>query len=219
MLNEDQIIKELLLLNSSIVHDALRSEKLLNQTLPHEIKPLQYDHKIAGKIWTLSGSLKNDLDENKTLLSWTNFLSNAEENSIIVCQPNNHSIALMGELSAETLKLKGVRGYIADGGCRDISKIKSDIKLPVYCRFNTPKDVTGRWMVEEMGTSIVIGDVKIETGDYLIADEDGVVIIPKNIIDKIVLKAKQDLNSEDKMRNAILNGIDPTDAYLKYGKF
>ena len=42
MLNEDQIIKELLLLNSSIVHDALRSEKLLNQTLPHEIKPLQY---------------------------------------------------------------------------------------------------------------------------------------------------------------------------------
>ena len=219
MLNEDQIIKELLLLNSSIVHDALRSEKLLNQTLPHEIKPLQYDHKIAGKIWTLLGSLKNDLDENETLLSWTNFLSNAEENSIIVCQPNNHSIALMGELSAETLKLKGVRGYIADGGCRDISKIKSDIKLPVYCRFNTPKDVAGRWMVEEMGTSIVIGDVKIETGDYLIADEDGVVIIPKNIIDKIVLKAKQDLNSEDKMRNAILNGIDPTDAYLKYGKF
>ena len=219
MLNEDQIIKELLLLNSSIVHDALRSEKLLNQTLPHEIKPLQYDHKIAGKIWTLLGSLKNDLDENETLLSWTNFLSNAEENSIIVCQPNNHSIALMGELSAETLKLKGVRGYIADGGCRDISRIKSDIKLPVYCRFNTPKDVAGRWMVEEMGTSIVIGDVKIETGDYLIADEDGVVIIPKNIIDKIVLKAKQDLNSEDKMRNAILNGIDPTDAYLKYGKF
>jgi len=53
----------------------------------------------------------------------------------------------------------------------------------------------------------------------LIADEDGVVIIPKNIIDKIVLKAKQDLNSEDKMRNAILNGTDPQEAYLKYGKF
>lgn len=219
MLNEDQIIKELLLLNSSIVHDALRSEKLLNQTLPHEIKPLYFEHKIAGKIWTVSGSLKNNLDENETLLSWTNFLSKAEENSVIVCQPNNHSIALMGELSAETLKLKGVKGYIADGGCRDVSRIKSIIKLPVYCRFNTPKDVAGRWIVDEMGTSIIIGNVRIITGDYLIADEDGIVIIPKKLIDKIIYKAKEDLNSENKMRSAILNGTDPKEAYLKYEKF
>ena len=219
MLNESQIIEELLLLNSSIVHDALRTAKLLDQTLPHEIKPLLYENKVVGKIWTLSGSLKSDLNEEETLLSWTNFLSKAEKNSVIVCQPNNHSIALMGDLSAEALKIKGIRGYITDGGCRDVTRIKSEIKLPVYCRFNTPKDVAGRWVVEEMGTSINIGDVIVKTGDYLIADEDGVVIIPKKIIFKIIHKAKQDLNSENKMREAILNGTDPKDAYLKYGKF
>ena len=219
MLNESQIIEELLLLNSSIVHDALRTAKLLDQTLPHEIKPLLYENKVVGRIWTLSGTLKNNLNEEKTLLSWTNFLSNAEKNTVIVCQPNNHSIALMGDLSAEALKIKGIRGYITDGGCRDVTRIKSEIKLPVYCRFNTPKDVTGRWVVEEMGTSINIGDVIVKTGDYLIADEDGIVIIPKKIIFKIIHKAKQDLNSENKMREAILNGIDPKDAYLKYGKF
>ena len=219
MLNESQIIEELLLLNSSIVHDALRTVELLDQTLPHEIKPLLYENKVVGKIWTLSGSLKSDLNEEATLLSWTNFLSKAEKNSVIVCQPNNHSIALMGDLSAEALKIKGIRGYITDGGCRDVTRIKSEIKLPVYCRFNTPKDVAGRWVVEEMGTSINIGDVIVKTGDYLIADEDGVVIIPKKIIFKIIHKAKQDLNSENKMREAILNGTDPKDAYLKYGKF
>lgn len=219
MLNEAQIIEDLLLLNSSIIHDALRAEKLLNQTLPHEIKPLLYENKVVGRIWTLSGTLKNNLNEEETLLSWTNFLSNAEKNTVIVCQPNNHSIALMGDLSAEALKIKGIRGYITDGGCRDVTRIKSEIKLPVYCRFNTPKDVAGRWVVEEMGTSINIGDVIVKTGDYLIADEDGVVIIPKKIIFKIIHKAKQDLNSENKMREAILNGTDPKDAYLKYGKF
>ena len=146
-------------------------------------------------------------------------MSKAEENSIIVCQPNNHEIALMGDLSAETLKLKNIRGYITDGGCRDVTKIKSEIKLPVYCRFNTPKDVTGRWIVEEIGTSITIGNVKIFTGDYLIADEDGIVIIPRLIIDNIITKAKNDLNSENKMRKAILNGMDPKEAYLRYGKF
>ena len=219
MLDEDQIIKDLLLLNSSIVHDALRTENYINQTLPHEIKPLKFEKVIAGKIWTISGSLKNNVTEKETLLSWTNFLSKAEANSIIVCQPNNYEIALMGELSAETLKIKNIRGYISDGGCRDVSRIKSEIKLPVYCRFNTPKDVAGRWIVEEMGTSIIIGDVKIFTNDYLIADEDGIVIIPHQIINKIINKAKEDLNSENKMREAILNGIDPKEAYLKYGKF
>ena len=152
-------------------------------------------------------------------MSWTNFLSKAESDSIIVCQPNNYEIALMGELSAETLKIKNIRGYISDGGCRDVSRIKSEIKLPVYCRFNTPKDVAGRWIVEEMGTSIIIGDVKIFTNDYLIADEDGIVIIPHQIINKIINKAKEDLNSENKMREAILDGTDPKEAYLKYGKF
>jgi regulator of RNase E activity RraA len=146
-------------------------------------------------------------------------LSNAEENSVIVCQSNNNSIALMGELSAEALKLKGVRGYITDAGCRDVTRIKSEIKLPVYCRYTTPKDVAGRWVVNEMGASIKIGEVNINTGDYIIADEDGIVIIPKNIIFKVINKAKEDLRSENKMRDAILNGIDPKEAYLKYKKF
>ena len=219
MLNEEQIIEELLLLNSSIIHDALRIENYSNQTLPNEIIPLQFENIIAGKVWTISGSLKKNIEESDSLLSWTNFLSKAQDNSIIVCQPNNHEIALMGELSAETLKLKNIRGYITDGGCRDVTRIRAEIKLAVYCRFTTPKDVTGRWIVEEMGTSIVIGDVKIDTGDYLIADEDGIVIIPNNIIDKIIIRAKNDLNSENKMREAILNGTDPKEAYLKYGKF
>ena len=150
MLNEDQIIEELLLLNSSIVHDALRSENLLNQTLPHEIKPLLFENKVVGKIWTLSGKLKSNASIDESLLSWTDFLSKAEKNSVIICQPNNNSIALMGELSAEVLKLKGVRGYITDAGCRDVTRIKSEIKFPVYCRYNTPKDVAGRWIVNEI---------------------------------------------------------------------
>ena len=70
-----------------------------------------------------------------------------------------------------------------------------------------------------MGKPIKIGNVNINTGDYSIADEDGIVIIPNNIIFKIINKAKKDLSSENKMRDAILKGIDPKEAYLKYKKF
>ena len=172
MNNEEQLINELLTLNSSIIHDALRSHGLMNQTLPPEIRPLKFNRILAGKVWTLSGELEEDVDVHETLLSWTKFLSNAPSNSIVVCQPNNLSIALMGELSAETLKMKNIRGYVADGGCRDVSRIINEIGLPVFCRFYTPKDIAGRWLVKTMGEEITIGNVKIKTGDFLIADED-----------------------------------------------
>ena len=48
MLDENQIIEDLLCLNSSIVHDALRTENYINQTLPYEIKPLKFDSEPKG---------------------------------------------------------------------------------------------------------------------------------------------------------------------------
>ena len=215
---EDDLVSRLGNLNSSIVHDALRAEGLLNQTLPPQIKPICSNQKLSGIIWTLHGKIENKIDVHDSLLSWTNFLSKAKSDSVIICQPNNDIIALMGELSAETLLKKKVRGYIVDGGSRDIARIK-EIGFPVFCKFYSPKDIAGRWKVTELGAKIKISDIEINTGDYVIADEDGIVIIPKNDAEKIILKAEQDFNTENKMRKAILSGQDPQKAYLKYGKF
>ena len=100
----------------------------------------------------------------------------------------------------------------------NIARIK-EIGFPVFCKFYSPKDIAGRWKVTELGAKIKINDIEINTGDYVIADEDGIVIIPKNDAEKIILKAEQDFNTENKMRKAILSGEDPQKAYLKYGKF
>ena len=87
------------------------------------------------------------------------------------------------------------------------------LNLPVFAWINLSN-------VHTINAIIVnISNVNIKTDDYLIADEDGIVIIPNKIIFKIIAKAKKDLNSENKMREAILNGTDPQEAYLKYGKF
>ena len=215
---DEDLSKRLSLLHSSIVHDALRMEGLLNQTLPYQIRPISSGKTISGKVWTLSGELQENISVHESLLSWTSFLSEVQPDTVVVCQPNNQSIALMGELSAETLVKKNIKGYIVDGGCRDVKKIKT-IGLPVYCRFYSPKDVAGKWKVMELGKKINIGEVLIVTGDYIIGDDDGIVIIPKSIAEKIIIKAENDMTSENKIRDAILNGVDPQKAYLKYGKF
>jgi regulator of RNase E activity RraA len=124
----------------------------------------------------------------------------------------------MGELSAETLKSRGVRGYIVDGGSRDNTFIRR-IGFPVFCRFRTPRDIVAKWVPDATGVPITIGDVLVRTGDYVLADFDGVVIIPAEIAEEVVSAVETVMTEEDKVREAIRNGRDPVDAYLEYGKF
>ena len=81
--------------------------------------PLDPTQKLTGEIYTVSGHVDMTRDPHDTLVQWTGLLSKAPAGKVLVCQPNTYEIALMGELSAETLHFKGVRGYVVDGGCRD----------------------------------------------------------------------------------------------------
>ena len=189
-----------------------------NTILPHEIKSIDPSKKIAGRIWTCSGEIDESLDKDTTMLSWTEMLSKAPKDSVVVCQPNDGTIAHMGELSAETLKYRGVRGYIVDGGCRDVDFILK-LGFPVFCKYFTPSDVVCRWQVKTLGEPIKIGDLEIKSGDYVLGDIDGVVIIPNEIIDEVITDTENYINTESALRKDILSGVDQKDPYLKYRLF
>ncbi len=106
-------------------------------------------------------------------------LSKARPGTVLICQPNDSTVAHMGELSAETLKLKGVRGYVADGGCRDVDFILK-LGFPVWCRYFTPRDIVGYWLPQDFDQPIRIGEVTIRAGDLVLGDRDGMVILPQD---------------------------------------
>ena len=89
----------------------------------------------------------------------------------------------MGELSAQTLKARGVLGYVVDGGSRDTDLVLEQ-GFPVFCAFLTPSDIVERWIPDRYGEPITIGSVTIRTGDYLLGDRDGVVIIPHAVAEE-----------------------------------
>ncbi len=203
---------------SGAVYDVLRAMDYPNQVLPDEIRPLENHYKLAGRVYTVSGFVDQTQSGHETLLSWTGLLSKAPSDSIVICQPNTHKMALMGELSAETLQYRGVKGYIVDGGCRD-SDFITKIGFKTFCSFVTPVDVVGRWLADRYGEPITNGEVTISTGDYVIADRDGIVIIPEAIAEDVISKTEEVLQTESLIRKAILEGVDPQEAYLQYGKF
>jgi 4-hydroxy-4-methyl-2-oxoglutarate aldolase len=203
---------------TGIIHDVMRAMGLRDFTLPPEIRPLFADQALAGVVATVSGKVDRSADPHQTLLGWTGLLSKARADTVLVCQPNDSTVAHMGELSAETLKLKGVRGYVADGGCRDVNFILEQ-RFPVWCRYFTPRDIVGYWLPDSYDQPIRIGEVTIHSGDLVLGDRDGMVILPEARAEEIVAAAETAIGTENLVRKAILEGMDPQEAYLKYGKF
>jgi len=203
---------------TGVVHDIMRDMGFKNFTLPPNIKPSKDKYVIAGEIFTIEGEVDKSLDHHESLLAWTGFLSKAPKDKVIICQPNNDEVALMGELSAETLQSKGVKGYIVDGGSRDMDFILS-IDFPVWSKFYTPRDIVAFWKPTKFEEKIIIGEVDIFNKDYVLADIDGVVIIPQKIIEEILVKSEQLINTENLVRKAIREGMDPQEAYIKFGAF
>ena len=203
---------------TGVIHDVMRDLKYRNFTLPSSIRPSKNNHVLSGQVFTVEGKVDKNFDPHETLLAWTGFLSKAPENKVVICQPNTQEIALMGELSAETLQLRGVRGYIVDGGARDLDFILK-IDYPVWSKFYTPKDLVGYWKPIKFEQPIIIGDVTIHNNDYVLADIDGVVIIPQDNINEILTQSEKLINTENLVRKAIKEGVDPQEAYIKYGAF
>lgn len=200
------------------VYDAMRELGLEANLLSKSIRPLDNSLTLAGPVWTFSGTVDTSISDDESLMSWTKLLSDAPSGTVMVGQPNDSSIAHMGELSVEALKLKSVLGYVVDGGCRDCSVIVQR-KFPVFCKYMTPSDVVGRWRVTSMTEPIEIDGVEIFSGDYMIGDMDGVIIIRANDAEKVLERSEYLVNTETELRKAILNGMDPLEAYLKYRVF
>jgi regulator of RNase E activity RraA len=205
-------------LYTGIVFDVMRSLGHTPGVLAPGILALERGQRLAGPVWTVHGSLVETADPHETLLGWTRMLGAAPAGSVVVCQPDNAEVALMGELSCEALQHRGIKGYVVDGGCRDTAAIRR-LGFPVYCRFTTPRDIVGRWLADELGGRVAVGDVTITTGDFLLADDDGIVVLPRAQARDIVEAAEAAVLLENAVRTAILAGVDPEDAYLQQGKF
>ncbi|HSA80734.1 MAG TPA: RraA family protein [Geminicoccaceae bacterium] len=203
---------------TGVVHDVMRAMGLRDFTLPPEIRPLFPGQTLAGVAATVSGKVDDRASAHQTLLGWTGLLSKARANTVLICQPNDSTVAHMGELSAETLKLKGVRGYVADGGCRDVDFILR-LGFPVWCRYFTPRDIVGHWLPDQFDRPITIAPVTIHPGDLVLGDRDGMVILPGAQAEEIVAGAETAIVTENLVRKAVLEGVDPQEAYLKFGKF
>jgi 4-hydroxy-4-methyl-2-oxoglutarate aldolase len=203
---------------TGIIHDTLRDLGLADFTFPPELRPLLPDVPMAGPAFTIEGVADPTADPHQTLLAWTGLLSRAPAGHVWVAQPHDRVVAHMGELSAQALMRKGLRGCLIDGLVRDV-RFLLDIGFQTWCHGFTPRDIVGHWLPKAVDAEIRIGDVTVAPGDFILGDRDGALRIPQAIVADVIARAEAAMGTESRIRSAILAGTDPQQAYLQFGKF
>ena len=125
---------------------------------------------------------------------------------------------ILGELSVTSLKSRGCVGAVIEGGCRDIEYILRE-DFPVFARYTTPQDCVPRWELLGHNVEVTIGGVTVAPGDYVVADHDGIVVVPDAVRDEVLVQAERVVSTESEIRNAVRDGTLPLDAYDRFGTF
>jgi regulator of RNase E activity RraA len=204
--------------HSSVIHDVMKDRGLPIRVLPRTIVGIESSMKAAGPVFTVRGRPDPTLDKHTSLYEWAGLLSKAPSGHVVVCQPQDDTRALFGGLSAEALAIKGSRGYIVDGGCRDLQAI-ADQGFPVFARFATPIDIVCAWRAEAYEVPVAIGGVQVQPDDLVLADRDGIVLVPRAEAEAVIADAERKMSTEGEMVRAIRAGEDPQAAYLRHRVF
>lgn len=141
------------------------------------------------------------------------------------CQPDDVLIAaaggsmrsgIWGELLTTAVRNGGCVGAIIDGAARDIAKIR-DMNFPVIARGTCIYDSKDRQRVIDRDIPVQIDGVTFHPGDLVVADEDGIVVVPQNVEQQVLKLAWEKVHAENEVRDAIRNGMKAVDAWEKFG--
>jgi regulator of RNase E activity RraA len=188
------------------------------QTLPASIRALAPGMRLAGEVFTVEGGPSDHDDWDAAIRKTLAALGDVPSGHVAVYQCNHDRSAHFGELSATSLASRGVAGCVIDGGCRDVRLIEA-VGFPVFTRFVTPEDSTWRWEVTATQVPIMIGTARIVPGDWVVGDEDGVVVVPRNIAGDVLRAAEEKVGTESLVREAVRSGMTPLEAFERYGTF
>ncbi|MDR1828655.1 MAG: RraA family protein [Methylobacteriaceae bacterium] len=205
-------------LQTALVCDVMDAMGYRHQILPWEIQSLVLGTKLFGPAFTVLGRMAVDDSENDNSIR-VEMLRQIPEGSVAVMSAaDSRDSAHWGEITALAARNNGCIGAVVDGGTRDVAKLL-EYGFPVFARFRSPAGSTGRWSVKCWQVPIRVEDVSIRPGDYIFGDEDGVVVVPKEILSETLKLAVEKRDKEAGMRKALAAGVTIDKVFKDFGHF
>jgi regulator of RNase E activity RraA len=217
-----ELIERYRRLSTPVVYDILDQLGHPGQAMAAGICPLAPDTVLAGPAFTIAG--ETDDPTRPAAPSPYQIFRDIVPDSVIVMATGGHrQSGPWGENTSITARMRGARGIVIDGGTRDADAIVA-LGFPTFCRYVTPVFAHGRFRMSAHQQPVEVAGqlgttVTVRPGDFVMADRDGVVVVPAPLVAEVLAAAEHLEEVEGQIRAALLKGEDREAVYRRYPKF
>jgi 3-hexulose-6-phosphate synthase/6-phospho-3-hexuloisomerase len=163
----------------------------------HGIRPVKLGFHMVGEaltVCTINGDWAKPIEA----------IDKAKKGQVLVIDVNGGKTAIWGELATWSPKIRGLAGVVIDGAIRDLDDIVK-MGVPIFCRHVSSNAGEPKGF-GEIGAEIQCGGQTVKSGDWIIGDDSGVVVVPKEIAQEIANRALDVKEQEDRIREEIKGG-------------
>jgi regulator of RNase E activity RraA len=202
-------------LYTPVVGDILDTLDRLHQFLPSAVRPLREEMTVVGRAMPVQQSGVSGREE-KPFGRMTHALDDLRPGEIYIATGGEAPCANWGEIMTAAAKARGAVGAVVNGFHRDTPRVLEQ-GFPVFSRGAYAQDSAPRMKVTDFRCRIEIDGVSIEPGDLVFGDRDGVLVVPKELVDRVVAEALQKARTEKTVRHRLEEGLSATAAFDEYG--
>jgi len=203
-------------LYSPVISDSLDSLGYRTFAMSYRIRPLREDFVFAGRARTFAWMDVFVPDPNPYKIE-IEFMDNLRPGDVAV---TNTDVPLRnapwGELMSTAAKARGARAAVIDSCVRDVKKIFA-LNFPVFAAAIAPVDSNGRGRAVAYDVPVQCGGVLVNSGDLIMGDYDGIVVVPKKIEKEVLELAFDKVKKENVTRQELMEGKLLRQVYDKYG--
>jgi regulator of RNase E activity RraA len=201
---------------SAVIADTLDAHGHMHQLMPPSIRPLGPGMRICGRAMTV---LERDgADAQDPYGELFTGLDDLKPDEVYVASGAAGAYAVWGELMSTAARLRGAVGAILNGYTRDLAGIL-EMNFPVFAWGSYAADQKMRGRVVAFRVPLIIGEVSVQPGDIVCADEDGVVVVPRAVETEILTDTLTKARAEKTLRKDLEAGMPAVVAFKKHGIF
>lgn len=210
-------------LYSAVIGDILDKMHCYHQFLPWRIQPIREHMVVAGRAMTvLEADAFEELSAGKNPIMQKPFglmleaLDDMKRDEVYICTGSSPAYALVGELMCTRMQILGAAGAVVNGFHRDTKGIV-ELDFPCFSYGRYAQDQAPRGKVIDFRVPIEIEGVRVNPGDIVFGDLDGVVVIPRAIEQEVIGLAYEKATGEKMVSEAIRAGMGAKESFDRHG--
>lgn len=191
----DDLLERLRSLGVAAVADALDRLGARDQVMHHGIRPLIGSERVAGRAFTITAQRSDALPDDPYAHEIAAVDAIPTGAVVVIATEGTCEAAVWGELLGTVAVRRGAVAAVSDGAVRDVAGLRR-LALPTYAAAVSARDSYGRLLVTGYGAPVVCGGVRVASDDLILADEDGIVVVPSERAEEAVTAAESKLAAE-----------------------